>query len=442
MQRVAILVPRRAGDPIRDRLWTFTRAKWAELFPDWPIVEGHHDEGPFSRSAAVNRAALEAGPWDAAVVIDGDVLPDPDAIRAAVAIAATGRAALGFDRRMHLNREGTEKVLEGFRGSWSPFVEKEFRDSVSSAVAVSRGLWEAIGGFDELFVGWGWEDVAFWNAAATLGGAEPARVVGRLWHLWHPRSTEARPSEATFQTNRERGRRYRRARFDLEATLELIAEAGTVQARPPVRPPLDRRPTRIPRVLHRTVPEETSSEVEAWWTRFGELHPGWRLETHRDPLDPAKWPETGDLWHLCTSGAQRAGLIRLEALYRFGGIYVDSDVEPYRSFEPLLELPGFAAWEDSKTVPDAVLGFAPRHPAVAIMLERARAAILRGAKAWESGPGVTTATLPGRSDVLLLPPGSFFPYHYTEKDRRDEDHAGAQPWSFAAHHWHHSWRGR
>jgi hypothetical protein len=76
------------------------------------------------------------------------------------------------------------------------------------------------------------------------------------------------------------------------------------------------------------------------------------------------------------------------------------------------------------------------------MLEMARASILRGEGAWLSGPGVTTAALPGRGDVLLLPPGSFYPYHYSEKEaRRGEDHASEQPWAFGAHHWHHSWKG-
>jgi hypothetical protein len=42
--------------------------------------------------------------------------------------------------------------------------------------------------------------------------------------------------------------------------------------------------------------------------------------------------------------------------------------------------------------------------------------------------------------VLLLPPGSFYPYPYTETERRHEDHARSQPWAFVAHHWAGSWR--
>lgn len=193
----------------------------------------------------------------------------------------------------------------------------------------------------------------------------------------------------------------------------------------------------IPAVLHRVVPEQSPPECEAWWERFGELHPGWALLTHRDPLDPVEWPLTSARWKDCTSGAQLAGLVRLEALWSMGGVYVDQDVEPYRSFEPLRACRAFAAWEDRRVVPDAVLGAEPEHPAIGECLRLALERVEKGA--WVSGPGVTTEVLPGRDDVLVLPPGAFYPYHYTEKERRDEDHASAQPWAFSVHHWFASW---
>jgi hypothetical protein len=170
---------------------------------------------------------------------------------------------------------------------------------------------------------------------------------------------------------------------------------------------------------------------------FGVMHPEWELRTYREPINPADWPLTGDLFERCSSGAQKAGLIRLEALYTYGGVYVDSDIEPVRPFDSLLYSPAFAGWEDENVVPDALLGSEASHPAFKVMLAKARASIESGGDAWASGPGVTTSTLPGRNDVLLLPPGSFYPVHYREKIRlgtRNE-----QPWVFAEHKWHHSW---
>lgn len=202
----------------------------------------------------------------------------------------------------------------------------------------------------------------------------------------------------------------------------------------------------IPRRIIRSVPTETSDEVEHFWKIAGDLHPGWEMVTYRDPLDPLDLPLTAGLAHLCKTGAQLAGIVRLEALFRRGGIWLDSDVELYRPLDSLRHCEMFAAWEDANTVPDAVLGAMAFHPAILECLNLAGGRLhltdpdwRTGNGAWSTGPGVTTTILPGRPDVLLLPPGSFYPYHYTEKDRRHEDHRTAQPWAFGAHHWAGSW---
>lgn len=432
--RVVIIVPRRAGIPDRDRLWAFAKSWWAENLR-WDIAEGHHDVGPFNRSMAINKAAWVAGDWDVAVIIDADVICGPSEVRGAVRLATeTGGMVLGYHERVMLTERGTEAVMDGFVGNRRnpAYSGRVHMDSCSSCVVVTRELFDKVGGFDERFVGWGWEDVAFRIACETLSGVPMERISGTCWHLHHTVSHENNRREATLQSNEVRGQRYAAAHWDTSAVMALLNEPdGPTEAK--------LEPTRIPRILHRTVPAETSPQVEAWWEHWRQLHPGWDLKTWRDPLSPAEWPHTSDLWEKCQNGAQLAGLIRLEALWTYGGVYVDSDVEPYRSLEPLLNLPGFAAWEDYKVIPDAVLGAEPGHPAVMVMMLKARHTVSHGGDAWNSGPGVTTSTLPNRPDWLVLPPGTFYPYHYNERHRRGDDHMTQQPWSFGAHHWAGSW---
>lgn len=192
----------------------------------------------------------------------------------------------------------------------------------------------------------------------------------------------------------------------------------------------------IPRLLHRVVPEVVPDESRGFWQRFKEQNPDWVLITHQDPLDPAEWPLTAHRWGACTSGAQLAGLVRLEALWRWGGIYVDQDVEPVRPLEPLRSFRAFAAWEDANVIPDAVLGAEPDHPAIRRCLDLALERIELGP--WASGPGVTTEVLANRDDVTVLGPCAFYPYHYTQKHRRGEDFS-LVPECIVVHHWHGSW---
>jgi len=54
-----------------------------------------------------------------------------------------------------------------------------------------------------------------------------------------------------------------------------------------------------------------------------------------------------------------ADYIRLHALFRHGGIYLDADVEVFRSFDELLGLPSFIGYETGGDLEPAVIGAAP-----------------------------------------------------------------------------------
>lgn len=443
---VVVLVPRRADDGWRDQLWEFTRSIWQERFPDWPIFEGLHeeDEGPFNRSAAINRAADAAdaavGRWDVAVIIDADIIPDPAAVRSIVERTfAYDQMCVSHTRRVMLSQRMTRRVMSGYTGSWEATGQKVWTDSCSCCIALSRTLWNGIieagaaygsvgtGAFDEGFVGWGFEDSALGELAKLVGGPEHYEP-STLFHLWHPPSRDASPGSEVRMANEARLIRLRRS-----------IERGPLPAPVPLPVPSVVSGGRIPPLLHRTVPATTSAEVEEWWDRFVELHPTWETRTWREPLDPADFPLTSPMWDRCANGAQKAGLIRLELLVTYGGIYVDSDVEPFRPWDQLLAVEAFCGWEDEKVIPDAVLGARPGHPAFVEALNQALSIIADGGDAWHSGPGVTTALLPNRDDVLVLPPGSFFPYHYLELHKRGSVGPTKTPWAFGAHHWHGSW---
>lgn len=182
---VRITVPRRADNGRRDELWRFVKQWWTERHPTWQLFEGHHHDGLFNRSAAVNLAAV--GEWDVLVVLDGDVICEQ--AQAAVDRAAeTGRMTLAYTGYRALSHQMTDKVLAGYDGSWEPGALK-LTGHVSSCLAVPRALWEQVGGFDDRFHGWGHEDRQFHMTCRTLGGGVE-EIPGLVWHLWHPFSPE------------------------------------------------------------------------------------------------------------------------------------------------------------------------------------------------------------------------------------------------------------
>ena len=204
--RVAFLVPWRSDGAAREALWKVCRARWERLFPGWPIVEGTPDDGPFNRAQAINRAAELAGEWDVAIVIDADVMVREEQVREAVATALrTGKPTWAHRGWVGLTQAFTERIVSGdlacdpdepaITGSLRAaertgmtdgvVIEKMTALSWSCCLAIPFVAWKKLGGFDERFRGWGWEDGAFAATIQCVTGFR--RVEGYVLNLWHPR---------------------------------------------------------------------------------------------------------------------------------------------------------------------------------------------------------------------------------------------------------------
>ena len=65
-----------------------------------------------------------------------------------------------------------------------------------------------------------------------------------------------------------------------------------------------------------------------------------------------------------------ADYIRFYALYHYGGIYLDSDVQVLKSYNDLLDLPYFMGQENSEgPIEAATMGFEPNHPLLKSLLD-------------------------------------------------------------------------
>lgn len=197
-----------------------------------------------------------------------------------------------------------------------------------------------------------------------------------------------------------------------------------------------------PKTFHRIWLDEDGrdpipAKFEAFWDRFKELHPGWRFVTWQS-VEGLDWMRCRETFDAQTTHAGRSDVLRYEVVAQFGGIYVDTDVEPLRSFEPLLDEP-FAGWEDRNMICPTVIGAPAGHPATE--------ALVRYLPDWErmhrgkppnkaTGPYFLTAQWRHRKDVRLLPPSAFYPVHWSDKASLGGPYP---PESFAVHHWNASW---
>jgi hypothetical protein len=221
---VVTLVPWRAGDPAREKYWAHVRPHLESL--GFPLFTGD-SEGPWARAAACNAAALSAGAWEIALVADADTVLDPDAVsRTIERVERTRGAARPHDHRWMLNSAASKLFLR--RGAGRMILGRQLTADApgGGALIVHREAFDEVGGYDERFVGWGFEDSAMNIELATTRGWE--RMPGDAFHLWHSmpnfRSAPAQANRRLLEElQRERAREIakasRRAGYDLNAVL-------------------------------------------------------------------------------------------------------------------------------------------------------------------------------------------------------------------------------
>lgn len=114
----------------------------------------------------------------------------------------------------------------------------------------------------------------------------------------------------------------------------------------------------IPKIIHfcwlsnDEYPKKIKSYIEGWREKLPDYEfVNWNFE--RFPIEKSRWVREA---FEEKKYAYAADYLRLYALYHYGGIYLDTDVEVVKSFDDLLHLPYFVGTEGDEYIEAAVIG--------------------------------------------------------------------------------------
>ena len=122
---------------------------------------------------------------------------------------------------------------------------------------------------------------------------------------------------------------------------------------------------KIPKIIHHiwVGKKEISEEYKHYMDTWRIIHPDWehKLWTDED-IEDFPWQNKA-LFLKSTNPGMKSDIWRYEILYNYGGLYVDTDMECIRSFDPIHERLEFYAGFDSKKkyiVANCLIAAAPK----------------------------------------------------------------------------------
>ncbi|HKP19389.1 MAG TPA: glycosyltransferase [Gaiellaceae bacterium] len=188
----------------------------------------------------------------------------------------------------------------------------------------------------------------------------------------------------------------------------------------------------IPRIFHQIwvgpapFPEEFACYQQTWL----EHHPGWELRFWTDDnlFEGMRRPEA---YERLRPPWIRGDILRLEVVWRFGGVHIDTDFECLRSIEPLLDgVDFFTAWMEDDRVNHAIMGAVPEHAIVGRALEE-----IQPSDHFIPWDKETTGPLFFNRVVATFPDATIFPKEYFFGKSAESREA-----AYAIHHEASAWK--
>lgn len=232
--------------------------------------------------------------------------------------------------------------------------------------------------------------------------------------------------------------------------------------------------TAIPRILHFVyvtpgLPEEQEalpSDVQHNIHEWQRLHPDWMVVLWDNAAVHREFPDLVELVKPIPIMSWIADLLRYHVLEKYGGVYLDADIVPIRSLDPLRNrFPDFTACEKPESngprvseseytvqycelVNIGVIGVPPHHPALKEIMEvtvaNTRAKLFHFPN--DGGPFELTTSGPPiwsksakKFDMTLLHPSLFYPCNWNAKDKCRLELWKDQPHVYGMHEWKMSW---
>lgn len=199
----------------------------------------------------------------------------------------------------------------------------------------------------------------------------------------------------------------------------------------------------IPKIIHQIwVGSKTMTSDHVSWRRSWEHHnPQWFMMLWTDNEIERFKPKFSNVLSKCKNKAEMADILRIEILYRIGGLYVDVDFECLKPIDTLINNQKFLYIRQAHNrIGNAIMASVPGEEYITKLhdniINRYNSHGDVDNSAHKFGPGYLTSLLPRR---ITIDKKVAYPYSWKEKHQQCENIRKSYPQAYAVHHWNQDW---
>lgn len=214
---------------------------------------------------------------------------------------------------------------------------------------------------------------------------------------------------------------------------------------------------KIPKIIHQVwigspFPEKYKALQKTWIAN----HPDWEYKLWTDKEIKELGLYNQKLYDSQTNLGIKSDIAKAEILYRFGGLYVDTDFEclqPFDVFHHTLDFYVGAGYDPNFMVFFGLVGSTPGHPILKECIESYDLSKIYYKDAavnvlFTTGPYHLTKAFKkiafdpnNTSRIVAFPVSYFYPWPWQRRDQntRQEIEQWVRPETYGIHHWHVSW---
>jgi len=210
---------------------------------------------------------------------------------------------------------------------------------------------------------------------------------------------------------------------------------------------------RIPKIIHRIWLGSPQPPRESYYeTTWIKHHPDWQYKLWTDKDIQELNLVNKDIYNAATNWGEKSDIARYEILFRFGGLYIDTDFECLQPFDIFHHCCDFYSGLNFNinpiTVFNGLIGCRAGHPILKTCISNIRKRPPHSTDPIEdimqyTGPYYFTRCImqnlgSDKDRIVLFPITYFYPFLPSVKEETIKEHI--RPESYAMHHWHCSWQ--